>query len=143
MATSAQFSTTPNLDGCVITGSGAANTARDGSGTEGTNILQCFAAGANGSRIDKITYAAFGTLVANTAGMLRFFIKTGASKRLWREYSLPATTPSASAVGVNNYSTREISGGLILKNGQTLWVTSHVADTAGNQFAITVEGGDF
>lgn len=146
MSTTAQFSEIPFTNTVVISGTSAANTAKDGSGTVGTNMFLLCTAGTNGARVDKISFVACGTLVANTAGTIRIFLSsaTGATgKLLWREYAAAAITPTAAVVGANNFATRVIDGGLILKAGQSVYCTSHFADTAGNQFAVTVEGGDF
>ena len=145
MAVTANFAQTPNLGRARISGVGAVNTARDGSGVEGTTIFLAFTAGANGSRVDRFIAIAAGTLAATTAGMIRVFISSagGVNKRLWREWQVTAVTPSASALGYTNYTTSKIDGGLALKAGEQIWVTSHFADAAGNQFDIIVEGGDF
>ena len=145
MSTTAQFSNIPNIGRARISGVAALNTSRDGSGTAETNIFNCFTAGDNGSRIDRVIVNAAGTLAASTAGMVRFFISgsDGSNKRLWREWAVTAVTPSASAVGYTNYTTSKIDGGLALKSGEKLWVSSHIADSAGNQFDIIIEGGDF
>lgn len=145
MATTANFALTPNVGRTRISGTGSANTARDGSGTEGTTIYLAFTAGANGARVDRFIASAAGTLAVTTAGMIRVFISSaaGANKRLWREWQVTAVTPSASVVGWTNYTTSKIDGGLSLKAGEQIWVTSHFSDAAGNQFDIIVEGGDF
>ena len=145
MALTANFALTPNVGRARISGTGAANTARDGSGVEGSNIFLAFTAGANGARIDRVIANAAGTLAATSAGMIRVFISqaSGLNKRLWREWQVTASTPSASALGYTNYTTSKIDGGLALKAGEQIWVTSHFSDTAGNQFDIIVEGGDF
>ena len=145
MAVTANFALTPNVGRARISGTGAANTARDGSGVEGSNIFLAFTAGANGARIDRVIANAAGTLAATSAGMIRVFISlaSGLNKRLWREWQVTASTPSASALGYTNYTTSKIDGGLALKAGEQIWVTSHFSDTAGNQFDIIVEGGDF
>ena len=145
MAVTAQFSNIPNIGRARISGTGALNTARDGSGTEGVNIFLAFTAGVNGSRVDRVIVNAAGTLAATTAGMARFFISgsDGTNKRLWREWQITAATPSASAIGYTNYTTSKIDGGLPLNAGEKLWVTSHIVDSAGNQFDIVIEGGDF
>ena len=145
MAVTANFALTPNVGRVRISGTGAANTARDGSGVEGTTIFLAFTAGANGARVDRFIANAAGTLAATTAGMIRVFISSaaGANKRLWREWQVTAATPSANALGYTNYTTSKIDGGLALKAGEQIWVTSHFADAAGNQFDIIVEGGDF
>ena len=143
MAVTAQFSDTPKIGNALITGTSAINTARDGSGTEGTNIFQCFAAGTNGSRIDRVIVSASGTLNATTAGMVRFYISNGTTKMLWREWAVTAVTPSNSAVGYTNLTTSKIDEGLVLPTGYSLWVSASVVDALGNQFAVTVQGGDF
>ena len=145
MAVTAQFSDIPNIGRARISGAGAPNTARDGSGAEGTNIFLAFTAGANGSRVDRVIVNAAGTLAATTAGMARFFISgsDGTNKRLWREWQITAATPSNSAIGYTNYATSKIDGGLPLKAGEKLWVSSPFSDVAGNQFDIIIEGGDF
>ena len=145
MAVTANFALIPNVGRARISGVGAANTARDGSGVEGSTIFLAFTAGANGARIDRVIANAAGTLAATSAGMIRVFISeaSGLNKRLWREWQVTASTPSASALGYTNYTTSKIDGGLALNAGEQLWVTSHFADTAGNQFDIIVEGGDF
>ena len=145
MAVTANFALTPNVGRARISGAGTANTARNGSGVEGTTIFLAFTAGENGARVDRFIANAAGTLAPTTAGMIRVFISDaeGVNKRLWREWQVTASTPSASALGYTNYATSKIDGGLALNAGEQIWVTSHFADTAGNQFDIIVEGGDF
>jgi len=75
MAVTAQFSDIPNIGRTRISGAGALNTARDGSGTEGTTIFLAFTAGVNGSRVDRVIVNAAGTLAATTAGMARFLYR--------------------------------------------------------------------
>lgn len=145
MATTANFALTPNVGRTRISGIGSANTARNGSGAEGTTIYLAFTAGANGARVDRFIASAAGTLAVTTAGMIRVFISSagGTDKRFWREWQVTAVTPSASAIGWTNYTTSKIDGGLSLNAGEQIWVTSHFSDAAGNQFDIIVEGGDF
>ena len=145
MAVTANFALIPNVGRARISGVGAANTARDGSGVEGSTIFLAFTAGANGARIDRFIVNAAGTLSTTTAGMIRIFISesAGLNKRLYREWQVTASTPSASALGYTNYTTSKIDGGLALKAGEQIWVTSHFSDVAGNQFDIIIEGGDF
>lgn len=145
MAVTAQFSNVPNVGRARISGVAAVNTNRDGSGTAETNIFLAFTAGVNGSRVDRVIAIAAGTLATTTAGMIRVFHSTGAgaNKRLWREWQVTAVLPSASAIGYTNYTTSKIDGGLALKAGEQLWITSHIADSTGNQFDIVIEGGDF
>ncbi len=71
----------------------AANTAKDGTGT----VVTLMTAGAEGSKVDKITVRPLGT---NVATVLRFFINNGstnataANNTLIHEVTLPATTVS-------------------------------------------------
>ena len=67
MANVINFANVPRTSGVAIS---TANTARDGSGTVG----QVIAAGANGSRIDRIRVQAQAT---TTAGMVRLFLFDG------------------------------------------------------------------
>jgi hypothetical protein len=144
MAASAQFTSVPAVGIARLTGASNLNTARDGSGTEGTTITQLIVAASTHTRIDRIIITASGTANATTGGIIRIFIKDGTgNKRLWREYPVTAVTPTASVAGFTNFTTSLIDGGLILKSGYSLWVTSHILDSAGNQFDIIALGGDF
>jgi hypothetical protein len=108
----------------------AANTNRDGTGT----IVSVFTAGANGSRVDKITIKA---VASTTAGMIRLYIHDGANTRLWREVEVPAVTPSGT---VRTFLEEVIpAGGLLLPNGYSLRASTHNAET----FNVIAEGGDF
>jgi len=143
MSATAQFCAIPNTGKVRISGVAALNTARDGSGTLATNIFTLFTAGANGSYVDKIRIHACGTAAITTAGMIRIFIKDAVGITLYMEIPVTAVTPSASVAGFNNDATATINGGLTLKNGASLLVTSHISDTTGNQFDIIAEGGDY
>ena len=143
MAVTAQFSATPKIGMVRISGVAAANTARDGSGTEGTNIFQILTAGVNGTRVDKIHVTAAGSLSANTVGMIRVFISDGVNKRIWRDITIASATASASVAGANNFAAAKIDEGLVLQAGHSIWVTSHYSDAAGNQYDVIATGGDF
>ena len=61
------FVLTPNCPVINIPGVVAsANTARDGSGTLGTNIFNLFTAGSNGSRVDSIKFTSAQATQAQT-----------------------------------------------------------------------------
>ena len=136
MASTAQFVSTPKNFHTRISGAAAVNTARDGSGTEGTNLFVMGTFGANGGRIDNISIKAAGTVAATTAGMIRFFLKDQAgNKRLIREQSVSSVTPTASVAGFSV----ELTGlNWVFAPNASLLVSSQVADSAGNQFDITV-----
>src|SRR2546430_1563628 len=89
MASAPIFTGTPRHEMVQIS---TANTNRDGTGTLGTLLT----AGSSGSRIEHIQIMGVGTV---TAGVVRIFIDDGTNKRLWREISVTATTPSGTVVG--------------------------------------------
>jgi hypothetical protein len=107
----------------------------------GTNLFEMFNAGAYGSRIDRITVNAAGTLVATTAGMIRIWHYDGTNYTLVKELAVSAITPSASAVGW--VGVWQILGGLSMGTGNKIYISSHIADSAGNQFDALAEGGDY
>ena len=121
----------------------AANTAKDGSGT----LVSLGQGGTSGTRIDVIQFIAStpGQTTANTAGVARAFIgaTAGATHYLVGEVTLPATTPSASATGVN--SSIYFSPALILPSGWDLSVTQSVftAGATGDKLAVIARGGSF
>ena len=85
MSANPNFASTPKVGKQLIN---TANTNRDGTGI----ITSIFAAGASGSRIDKVVIAANGT---TTAGMLRFYISNGVTNTLLFEVPVTAIVPSA------------------------------------------------
>ena len=143
MAIAAQFAEVPNVGMAKITGASGSNTSRIGAGTPNTDIWSVFTTGASGSRIDKISIRAAGTVVVTMVGTIRLFVSAdnGTTKRLLKEILVTAITPSASAEGFNYVYIPD--GGLILPTGYTLWVSSQVVDIAGNQFDVIVQGGNF
>lgn len=136
MATTAQFVATP-VTGRVRLSAG--NTGRDGSGTISTLVT----GSANGTRIEKVTFVAAGTMVANSANIGRVWISdtSGANWRLYSEVAISVVTPSASAIGAKQQIV--FSGGLIIPLNIQLGVTVHTGDAAGNQFDVIAEGGNF
>lgn len=75
MSLAATYASTPRYE---IAQASAANTAFDGTGT----IVTLFTAGANGSRVDQIGWAAAGS---TTAGLLKFFARESAADP-WRYF---------------------------------------------------------
>jgi hypothetical protein len=106
----------------------AANTARDGTGSVVTLVT---GNAAPGTRIDKVRTMGVGTV---TAGMIRFFINDGTNKRLIKERTVTATTPSATVAGFEDEWT--LQDGLYLPSGTwSLMASTNNAETF-NIFAI-------
>lgn len=118
----------------------AANTARDGSGT----ITTVFTAGADGSRIETITFnSAQAAAAASTAMVGRIFISdtAGTNHRLLQEIAIPTATPSLTAVGAT--VTMVFPGGLTIPSGTILSATISVYAGVQDQFDVIVRGGDY
>lgn len=131
------FVLTPNVGFARVA---AANVARDGSGTTPT----AFTAGANGSRVDRITItSAQATAAANSAMVARVFITDtgGINNRLYKESVMAAVTASNTAIG--STATINIAGGLFLKSGQLLTVAQSLFAGVQDQMDYIVEGGDY
>lgn len=133
MALSPSFAGAPR---CVVSTGNTANTLRTGAGA----INDALVAGANGTRVSRITISAQGT---TTAGAVRFFVKTGAGVAAYRfEESIGAVTASATVPPVNVVRTEDLSPDklpIILQAGQTLGWSTEKAEA----FNVCVEGGDF
>lgn len=128
MATAPAYAATPR---CGIGQVTAANTARDGTGT----IVSVFAAGASGSRIDKIKVTAIGA--STTAGVIRLFIHNGSTYRLYDELLVTAITPSTS-VAEWEYEV-ELTYPILLPTGYSLQASTNNAES----FNVFAFGGDF
>lgn len=110
-----------------------ANTNRDGSGT----IATIWTAGSNGSRIDHIDVAAYGT---TTAGVVRLYIHDGSTAYLWKELLVTAVTPSATvAVWSGSVDCSQPQNLLVLQSGYSLRASTHNAEN----FRVAAVGGDF
>ena len=145
MSSTPSFVATPNI-GIAKFQNGSQNTTRDGSSFSiGTTVLALFAAGSAGSRVDRITVTAAGTVAASTACVVAIYIydkaSTGSNFRLYKEILIQAVTPSSTAIGAT--SSVAIYGGLILKSTEGLACTCTVVNSTGNQFDVIAEGGDF
>ena len=126
MAASPAYTATPRTERATLS---AANTNRDGTGT----IVNLFTAGADGSRVERITICATGT---TTAGMIRFYLFDGTNTDLWREIPVTAIVPSASVLAYY----MQLSGlAYILASGKSVRCSTHNAES----FRIIAEGGDF
>jgi thiamine pyrophosphokinase len=118
----------------------AANTARDGSGT----LITLFTAGANGSRLDFITFTSSQvTAAASAVRVERIFLTdtAGLNPKLIGEIVLPAVTASNTAIGAT--STFTFTNGLILNVGQIIKVSQSVYGSAADATDVVARGGDF
>lgn len=126
------MASTPNYTNAVHVETGvlsASNSNRDGTGT----VVTVFTAGTNGSRVERITIQATGT---TTAGMVRLFVHDGTNTRLWKEVTIEAVTPSATAPAFRKELTNQ---SLLLPEGWLLRASTHNA----NNFIVLCEGGHF
>jgi len=131
------FGLTPNLTHATLA---AANTARDGSGT----LVTLYTVGANGGRVDRITWtSAQATAAANSAMVFRVFVtdNAGANPRLLREVAVTAVTASNTAIGATQVIT--FLGGLILQTGQIIKVTQSIYAGVQDQSHVFAEGIDY
>ena len=127
MALNAQYASTPRS---AVAQLSAANTNRDGSGT----VVTIISAGTNGTRVDDIVIEATAT---TTAGMVRLFLHNGTTAFLWKEVSVTAVTPSATA---SVFSSVLSNQSLILASGWSLRATTHNAEAFN---VLVTRAGDF
>ena len=131
------FTLTPNA---TVSNVAAANTARDGSGA----LVTAFTAGANGSRIDFITFTSSqATPAASAARVMRIFLTdtNGANPRLIGEIVLSAVTASNTAIG--STSTFTFTNGLIIRSGQIIKVSQSIYGSAADATDVLTRGGDY
>jgi hypothetical protein len=129
MATSPLFVALPQSFAVSIS---TANTGRDGSGTL---VLLVTGAASPGTRIDKIRAQAAGV---TTAGVIRYFLDDGTTKRLIKERLVTAITPSASVAAFEDEWT--IPDGIILPSAS--WSIKVSTNNAEN-FNVVASGGNF
>lgn len=135
--TSPIFVLTPNTVSVALA---AANAATDGSGS----ITTILTAGANGSRIERVTFVnSQQTAAASTANVGRVFIShdNGVSWFLYAEIAIPTATRSTTAIGARQQII--FSNGLILEAGHLLGATIAAYAGAQDRTNVTAEGGDF
>jgi len=135
--TSPIFTLTPNAAVSTIA---AANTARDGSGT----LVTAFTAGANGSRVDFITFTSSqATAAASAARVQRVFLTdtSGLNPTLIQEVVLAAVTASNTAIGAT--STITFTNGLVIASGQIIKVSQSIYGSAADGTATLVRGGNY
>lgn len=131
------FTLTPN---CPVVAVAAANTARDGSGT----LVTLFTAGADGSRIESITFtSAQATAAASSAMVGRVFLtdNAGANPRLINEVVIATATPSDTVVGAT--STITYTDGLIIPTGCIVKVAQSIYAGVQDQMHVIAKGGNY
>lgn len=131
------FTLVPNAAVSTIS---SANTARDGSGS----LVTAFTAGANGSRVDFITFTSSqATPAASAARVQRVFLTDtgGANPTLIQEVVLAAVTASATAIGAT--STITFTNGLVINTGQIIKVSQSIYGSAADGTAVLVRGGNY
>lgn len=131
------FVLTPNTSTASIA---AANTASDGSGS----LVTLFTAGANGSRVDTITFQnAQATAAASSAMVCRVFVtdNAGANPRLISEVAQAAATRTTSVIGAT--TTITYTNGLLLSAGQIIKVIQSVYAGAQDLQHVIARGGDY
>lgn len=118
----------------------AANTASDGSGS----LVTLFTPGANGSRVDSITFTnAQITAAASSAMVCRVFVTdtSGSNPRLLSEVAQATATRSVSAIGATQ--TISYGNGLLLYPGQLIKVCQSVYAGAQDLQHVVARGVDF
>ena len=128
MADMPKFTVVPRL---AVIQLSAANPNLDGTGTLGAAV---FAAGANGSRLDKAVIKA---AVTTTAGMVRLFMSNGATTTPLTEIPVTATTKSASVAAFE--AVVDFLGGLVIPSGYTVKASTEKAEA----IVVNLFGGDF
>ena len=118
MATAPAYAATPNV------GSGLVPATADTSRTGPTNTTTVFTGGASGSRVEEITLVGVGTTVLGVVCLFRY---DGATYHLIDEFVVTVATPSTTVAA---FRTSRQYANLLLKNGDTLRVTTQIA---GNQ----------
>jgi len=133
-------------DGSVANGArltNVGNATRDLSTTVGAS--QLYSAGANGSRIESITFTHTGTAYTiSVACVGRVWLCTssaGANPRLIAEVALPAVTPSSIAIGQQQSIT--FTTPLFIPSGMYLWTAVSVAQGSALGYDVSVNGGDY
>lgn len=130
MAATPNFPSGPRLEVAAVS---VANTNRDGTGT----IVDIFTAGANGSKIDRVTVKA----TADPAdSVVMIFVHDGVSYKLFDEYDMG--NPAAASATTEGFRASESYEDLVLESGQKIAAAITAAPTAG-VVNVFVSGGDF
>lgn len=111
---------------------------------DGTGATTLFTAGADGSRVDVITFTASSTTSGSQSGAARVgkvYIVTSGVKRLFKEVVLATITASNTAIGQTGIVT--FTNGLLLKFGQSIEVSVSVVTNTTDTVDVIAQGGDF
>lgn len=127
--------------GARLTG---ANTTPTLSSTTGANLL--FTAGANGSRVETVTFThvSDNPATAPVPCLGRLWIcssSAGANPRLIAEVGLTSSTAGSNTVAQQQQSVT-FSPPLYMPSGSYLWTAVSVAQTSG-AYDVTIQGGDY
>lgn len=153
--TSMIFPSTPNvgLMNVLLTTALTNTKAFDGTDTAGTALAQCFAAGANGSRVDSLNVqfastngaAASGTTAAT---VVRFWLNNGSANttatnnQLLGEIAISANTVTALATSANPVYTLQIAKSI--PAGYKIYAGNTTAIGGTNcALLVTATGGDY
>lgn len=128
MATAPAFASTPNISSATVSAT-ASTTLRTAPSAPTTLIT----AGASGTRVNELVFAANGTSLAGTICVFRY---DGATYQLYDEVLITAVTVSTTAVG---FRTTRVYPQFVLKSGDSLRVASSVAS---NPICVTAVCGD-
>jgi hypothetical protein len=153
MATTPQFTTTPNVGHAVITTT-YAQVKSDGTsaGSGNDRMVLAFTAGANGSFVDKVRFFSTANTAptSSVATTLRVYkssvaapeagATTQANTHLIGEISVPIVVSSHSLNATNYY---EIPLGFVIPTGSYIHVSQHIAQTTNQVWKALVLGGDF
>ena len=125
-------SQTPRCTGSTVVNTSAVTARTIISGTTGLTLVS--AAGANGTRFDKIRVKGSGMTVA---GQLDFWIYDGTSSRLFASINVPVVTPSTT---IDSFQADLLLDPLVLPSSHSIYFSSQVAAQLVHAFAF---GGDF
>ena len=130
------FTLTPNVGLAAISATADAASASSGSTITPTasSFVTLLTAGTNGTRVEEVQYTGTGVTVA---GLIRLYIYTGSLYYLKDTVIVPVVTPSTTTA---NWSYTQTYQNLTLKTGETLVVSSTVANQLVNVVAL---GGDY
>lgn len=138
MASVPAFIGTPKVWMCRTT---ASATSPDASTT--TNLVSLIGTVASGgARVERInvTHAPAGSTTANTAGVVRFWVKRSSDYRLVKELNMAAVSRSATAKGeAEEWSRTDGMPVLILEASDEVWVGSEKAE----QYDFVAIGGNY
>ena len=129
MAADPTFASTPARAAAAV--SATADTARTGTPT---TVITLITAGANGTKIDSLVFEGIGSTLA---GVVVVWVYDGANYHAFYEEAVTVVTASTTVAA---YRTERTFDNLWLKNGESLRLTSQVANQL---IRVHAFGGDF